>query len=80
MPETLTSVEDAQKDLPALLARAAAGEQVIISQAGKPVARLVAVEAAPRVPGRLKGQIWISDDFDEPLPDEIQRAFEGRGD
>ena len=29
--------------------------------------------------GWAKGQIEISDDFDDPLPDDIQKYFEGRG-
>jgi antitoxin (DNA-binding transcriptional repressor) of toxin-antitoxin stability system len=41
------------------------------------VARLVPVEPrrAPRQPGSAKGQIWIADDFDAPLPDEILGRF-----
>jgi len=30
--------------------------------------------------GLAKGQIWISDDFDAPLPADIQEAFEGKRD
>jgi len=78
MSGTLTDIEEAQKDLSDLLDRAAAGEDVVITKGGKPIARLVGVEAQTpprRVPGRLKGQIWISDDFDAPLPDEIRRAL-----
>lgn len=31
----------------------------------------------PREPGTAKGKIWIAPDFDEPLPEEILKAFEG---
>jgi hypothetical protein len=36
-------------------------------------------EAKPRQPGGWEGQVRISEDFDDPLPPEIQAAFEGRG-
>jgi antitoxin (DNA-binding transcriptional repressor) of toxin-antitoxin stability system len=47
--------------------------------AGKPVARLVAIDddTTPRLRGLLKGKIWIADDFDAPLPQEILQSFDG---
>jgi hypothetical protein len=35
-------------------------------------------EKKPREPGFLRSKVWISDDFDATLPEEIQAAFEGR--
>jgi prevent-host-death family protein len=63
-----------------LVERAAKGEEIIISKAGKPVARLMPLAAAARRrrPGLLRGKIKIADDFDAPLPKEILRQFEGR--
>ncbi|MDP9425658.1 MAG: type II toxin-antitoxin system prevent-host-death family antitoxin [Actinomycetota bacterium] len=53
------------------------GGEVVIAKAGKPVARLVVVTEGPkRQPGSARGQIWIAEDFDAPLPQEIQRFFE----
>jgi len=78
------SLEDAEARLPALVERAAAGEEIVIERAGKPRARLVAAEVAPvgqrRLGGFLRGQIRIGDDFDDPLPDDILRAFNGEAD
>ena len=76
---TAINLYDAKTNLSALVDRAAAGEEIIIAKSGKPMARLVPVEArvAPRVPGLLKGQITIGPDFDAPLPDEIARSFRG---
>ena len=73
------NIYEAKTHLSALVERAAAGEEVVIAKAGRPVARLVAYKKATprRVPGRLKGKIWISDDFDAPLPDDIIADFEG---
>jgi hypothetical protein len=39
--------------------------------------RLAQAAPEPRVPGRLKGRIHISLDFDEPLPEEILATFRG---
>ena len=71
------NIHEAKTHLSRLLAEVASGEEVVIAKAGKPVARLVAIETKkkPRVPGALKGKIWISPDFDAPLPDDIAEAF-----
>ena len=68
---------DAKTRLSELVDRAAAGEEVIIAKAGKPMARLVPLEKPHRIPGRGKGKIWISDDFDDDLPEEILKEWEG---
>jgi prevent-host-death family protein len=71
------NVHDAKTHLSRLLERVAQGEEIIIAKSGRPVAKLVRVAAEPRTPGRLKGRIRISADFDEPLPDEILAPFRG---
>ena len=67
------SVDEAQDKLPDLLAQALAGNEVIITEHGTPVARLVPVVAhskkKKRVAGLNRGTISTSEDFDEPLPD-----------
>ena len=73
MTQTVSIVE-AQDKLPDLLAEALAGNEVIITEHGTPVARLVPVVAhskKKRVPGLNRGAIATSEDFDEPLPDEF---------
>jgi prevent-host-death family protein len=59
-----------------------AGEEIIITKRGKPVARLVALPRPrlPRKPGGWEGKVWMSEDFDAPLPDDILDAFEGKHD
>jgi len=71
------NMHDAKTHLSRLVEEAAEGTEIIIAKAGKPRARLVPCAAArkPRVWGRYKGKIWISDDFDAPLPDEMLRAY-----
>lgn len=76
------NIHAAKTHLSRLIDVAAAGEEVLIARAGRPVARLVSLEprtgAVPRVLGRLAGKISIPDDFDAPLPDDVLAAFEGR--
>jgi prevent-host-death family protein len=72
----VTNISDAKTHLSSLIEKVAAGEEVIIGKAGKPVAKLVRYERSmePRRPGALKGKIRIERDFDE-LPDDIAQAF-----
>jgi len=72
------NVHEAKTQLSRLLARVEAGEEVVIARDGKPVARLVPVAPSTvrRVPGEDAGKVWIADDFDAPLPPEIQKYFE----
>jgi prevent-host-death family protein len=67
----------AKTHLSRLVDEAVAGQEIVIAKAGKPMVRLVPVAAKRRRTGfgSLKGKIWISDDFDAPLPDDILRAF-----
>ncbi len=74
------NVHAAKTQLSRLLDAAAAGEEVVIAKAGKPVARLVPIGRAKlrRRLGTLAGQFQVPDDFDAPLPEEILAGFEGR--
>jgi len=73
------NIHAAKTHLSSLVAEVEAGEEIIIAKAGKPVARLMPLEEkkAQRKPGLMKGQIWMSDDFDAPLPPELLKAFGG---
>ena len=72
------NVHEAKTHLSRLLEEVRQGEEVVIAKAGKPVARLVAVKEPRRrrEPGSARGQIKIAEDFDAPLPEDIQRFFE----
>ncbi len=62
---------DAKTQLSALVDKAADGEEIIIAKNGQPMAKLVPFREKPkRKPGRLKGKIWIADDFDAPMSEE----------
>jgi prevent-host-death family protein len=67
----------AKTHLSRLVDEAAAGHEVVIAKAGKPMVRLVPVAAEGRRTGfgTLKGKIRIGSDFDDPLPPRLLRAF-----
>jgi prevent-host-death family protein len=72
----VVNIGEAKTRLSRLVERAAAGEEIVIAKAGKPMAKLVPYKAPPkrRIPGAWKGKVWLSPDFDE-LPPEIYEAF-----
>jgi prevent-host-death family protein len=64
------NIYDAKTRLSQLVDRAEAGEEIIIARGGRPAARLVPLRPAPieRRPGRMRGRIRVTRDFDAPLP------------
>lgn len=71
-------MHEAKTHLSRLVERAEGGEEIILSRAGKPVAKLVPYRGSgkPRRPGAFRGKIRISKDFDT-LPPGIEAAFRG---
>jgi prevent-host-death family protein len=67
------NIHEAKTHLSQLLARVSSGEEVIITKAGKPVARLVPIVERPahREPGSAAGKVVIMPDFDAPLPEDM---------
>ncbi len=61
------SVHDARRNFLELIEQAHNGQEIVLTKAGKPHARLVPVKSSPwqRRPGRLNGK--LSSDFFEPL-------------
>jgi prevent-host-death family protein len=74
----VVNIHEAKTHFSRLVDRAAAGEEVVIAKAGRPVARLVAYSrpGPPRTPGGWEGKVRFGEDFDS-LPDEIAAAFKG---
>ena len=71
------NIHEAKTHLSALVDAAAAGEDIVLARAGKPVALLCALPAVkPRRFGLLKGRVHIAADFDAPLPADVLREFE----
>jgi prevent-host-death family protein len=63
------AVSEAKTHFAELLKAAEAGETIVVTRHGKPVARIEAVNKAANLPraGALKSEIWLADDFDAPL-------------
>lgn len=80
-PAKTLNLYEAKTQLSRLVDEAARGEEIVIAKAGRPRARLVplAPKKLKRRPGGSKGRIWISKDFDAPLPPDLLAAFEGEG-
>ena len=74
-------VQLAAADLPRLVERALAGEDIVLSQGAGAHVRLVPVAPRParRAPGALKGRFEVGDAFFEPLPEAELAAWEGLG-
>jgi len=66
------NIHEAKTHLSRLVDEAADGREIVIARAGKPIARLVALEQKPRpkVFGLLRGKIRVARDFDAPLDPE----------
>lgn len=75
------NIHEAKTHLSRLIERAAKGEPVIIAKAGKPLVRMVAIEApqTPRRLGFMAGEIAVPDDFDRMGQDEIEALFGADG-
>jgi prevent-host-death family protein len=72
---TTLNLYEAKTQLSKLVERAAAGEEIVIAKAGKPMAKLVALGRKPLRSGLLRGKVWMPDDFDD-TPEAIVRGFE----
>jgi prevent-host-death family protein len=75
------NIHAAKTHLSRLVEEAAAGEEIIIAKAGKPLAKLGPLAPAGRKKrriGLLAGRMTVPADFDAPLPDHVLKAFEGR--
>jgi prevent-host-death family protein len=77
------NIHEAKTHLSKLIERVAAGEEVVIAKAGKPVAKLVPYteNKEPRKIGAWKGKVWLAPDWDsDETNEEIARLFYGEDD
>jgi prevent-host-death family protein len=76
----IVNISDAKAQLSRLVERAEHGDRNVIGRAGRPVAVLTAYSESPdrrRLGAWRDRDVWIADDFDAPLPDEVLAAFGG---
>ena len=73
------SVEEIKRDPEGVLHRVLEGETLVITQRDQPVAEIRPIESVrrPRPFGLAAGTFVVPDDFDDPLPEEMIKAFEG---
>ncbi len=78
-PNMEVNIHEAKTNLSKLIQRVVAGEEITIAKAGIPVAKLIAVpgDKSRRKLGIGRGKIYIADDFNAPLPDDLLAAFHG---
>ncbi|MBI3371380.1 MAG: type II toxin-antitoxin system Phd/YefM family antitoxin [Betaproteobacteria bacterium] len=76
----IVNIHEAKTNLSRLVEEVAAGKEIIIAKAGKPMARLVPLAAAPKARrlGMFKGELNVPDDFDAPLAEDELASFAGR--
>jgi prevent-host-death family protein len=76
----IISIQEAKKNLSRIVEEVAAGAEVLIAKAGKPMARLVPIQEKParKRLGLLKGKIKVPDNFNAPLSDAVIAGFEGK--
>ncbi len=77
---TSVNIYQAKTELSKLVEAAAAGETIVIAKAGRPMAKLTRVNAAPAPQrlGFLVGQSLVPDDFDRMGGDEVSALFNGQ--
>ena len=79
MPAMNVSVEEIKRDPESVLHRVLEGETLVITERDRPVAEIRPIESVrrPRPFGLAAGSFVVPDDFDDPLPEKILKAFEG---
>lgn len=78
IPVVIVNIKQDKAQLSKLMAKAEAGEEVLIARRGRPVARLVKYKpAGKRRPDTLKGKLPIPENFFDPLPEEELAVWEG---
>jgi prevent-host-death family protein len=74
----IINIQAAKTHLSRLVEEAAAGEEIIIAKAGKPMVKVIPYKPAkkPRTPGIFAGQGWESPDCWEPDEKLIKSFYE----
>jgi prevent-host-death family protein len=77
---SIINIHEAKTHLSRIVDEVAAGAEVIIAKAGKPMARLTPLAGVrrPKKLGLLKGKFKVPDDFNAPLSEDVLAEFEGR--
>lgn len=73
------NIHEAKTHLSRIVEEVAAGAEVFIAKAGKPMVKMIPIDAGKAAIrfGLLKGKLRVPDDFDAPLPDDALASFAG---
>ena len=73
MSSKTVDIHDTETSLSELVSLALKGNDVIIAEDEKPLVRLIPILESKQVrtPGLNRGEIWTSEDFDEPMPESF---------
>lgn len=76
----IVTIHEAKTQLSQLIQRALTGEEILVAKSGDPVVKLTPVihpkpRTQSRILGSWTGKVWIADDFDAELPDDLRDAF-----
>jgi antitoxin (DNA-binding transcriptional repressor) of toxin-antitoxin stability system len=73
MPTRTIDITEARSQLAVLLDLALAGTEIVIVAGDRPVVKVVPLASGQgqRIAGLNEGTAWVSDDFDDPLPDSF---------
>jgi len=74
------TVDEIQRDPLKYLRQVEAGETLVIVRADKPIAELRPITSSKQLRpfGLCAGEFTVPDDFDDPLPEDLLNAFEGK--
>lgn len=72
----IANIHQAKTNLSSLIASVLSGKDVVIAKAGIPVVKIIQYipDNIKRTPGLFKGNVWMSDDFDNES-EEINKMF-----
>ncbi|OGT46581.1 MAG: hypothetical protein A3F17_05175 [Gammaproteobacteria bacterium RIFCSPHIGHO2_12_FULL_41_15] len=73
----IINIHDAKTHFSKLVADVLNGVEIVIARSGKPLVKLIPYKEKlePRKGGQLRGMLRVSDDFDDPLPKEVEDTF-----
>ena len=75
------NINEIKKHFSAVMKRVQKGETIVVSSYNKPIAEIRPLSKPlkePRPIGLCKGEFVVSDNFNDPLPEEILEEFEGK--
>ncbi len=75
----ILNISKIEEALPQIITKVEAGEEVLLEKSGEPFAKIIPIrKKGKRTLGTERGKIWMSDDFMDPLPENIYTEIKDR--